>query len=51
MQVVLGDIVGLKIHHYQPVKTAAIEGLWHTQKGAPLVIFANISQEKRKNSF
>ena len=51
MQVVLGDIVGLKIHHYQPVKTASIEGLWHTQKGAPLVIFANISQEKRKNSF
>lgn len=51
MQVVLGDIVGLKIHHFQPVKTAAIEGLWHTQKGAPLVIFANISQEKRKNSF
>jgi cytochrome d ubiquinol oxidase subunit I len=50
-QIVLGDIVGLKIHHYQPVKTAAIEGLWHTQKGAPLVLFANISQEKRKNSF
>jgi cytochrome bd ubiquinol oxidase subunit I len=51
IQVVLGDIVGLKIHHFQPVKTAAIEGLWHTQKGAPLVIFANISQEKRKNTF
>ena len=51
MQVVLGDIVGLKVHHYQPVKTAAIEGLWRTQKGAPLVLFANILQEKRKNSF
>ena len=51
MQIILGDIVGLKIHHFQPVKTAAIEGLWHTQKGAPLVLFANISQEKRKNSF
>lgn len=51
MQIVLGDIVGLKIHHFQPVKTAAIEGLWQTQKGAPLVLFANISQENRKNSF
>jgi len=51
MQVVLGDMVGLKVHHYQPVKTAAIEGLWHTQKGAPLVLFANILQEERKNSF
>lgn len=50
-QVILGDIVGLKIHQYQPVKTAAIEGLWHTQKGAPLVLFANISQEQRKNTF
>ena len=51
LQIVLGDIVGLKIHHYQPVKTAAIEGLWHTQKGAPLVLFAKILQEQRKNSF
>jgi cytochrome d ubiquinol oxidase subunit I len=51
MQVIVGDIVGLKIHHFQPVKTAAIEGLWHTRKGAPLILFANISQDKRKNNF
>jgi cytochrome bd ubiquinol oxidase subunit I len=51
MQIIWGDIVGLKIHHYQPVKTAAIEGLWHSQKGAPLVLFANISQETRQNTF
>jgi len=50
MQVIIGDLVGLKVHHYQPVKTAAIEGLWYSQKGAPLILFANISQEKRQNS-
>lgn len=48
MQVIIGDLVGLKVHHYQPVKTAAIEGLWYSQKGAPLILFANISQEKDK---
>jgi cytochrome d ubiquinol oxidase subunit I len=51
MQVIVGDIVGLKIHHFQPVKTAAIEGLWHTRIGAPLILFANISQDQRKNNF
>lgn len=51
LQMIVGDLVGLKIHHYQPIKTAAIEGLWHTQKGAPLLLFAQISQEKRNNHF
>lgn len=51
LQIILGDWVGLKIHHHQPIKTAAIEGLWKTQKGAPLVLFAHISQKDRKNSY
>lgn len=50
LQIVMGDIVGLKIHQYQPVKTAAIEGLWRSQSGAPLILFANISQKEQKNS-
>ena len=49
LQIIIGDLVGLKIHQYQPVKTAAIEGLWETKNGAPLVLFANISQKERKN--
>jgi len=40
LQIGVGDVVGVHVHHYQPLKTAAIEGLWHTQKGAPLVLFA-----------
>jgi len=51
LQIIIGDLVGLKIHRYQPVKTAAIEGLWETKKGAPLVLFANISQQERTNTY
>lgn len=51
LQIGVGDIVGINVYHYQPLKTAAIEGLWHTQKGAPLVLFALPSQEQQKNSY
>ena len=51
LQIIIGDLVGLKVHHYQPVKTAAIEGLWETKNGAPLVLFATISQQERKNTY
>ena len=40
LQIFVGDAVGLVVHQYQPIKTAAIEGLWHTQAGAPLLLFA-----------
>ena len=32
MQLFLGDEVGIKVHEYQPIKTAAIEGVWDTTK-------------------
>lgn len=51
LQVFVGDEVGLKVHEYQPVKTAAIEGLWQTEKGAPLLLFAWPDQRKQKNDF
>src|SRR3989338_3369547 len=40
LQILAGDIVGLKVHRYQPIKTAAMEANWRTQPGAPFVIFA-----------
>ncbi len=49
LQIILGDAVGLEVHDHQPIKTAAIEGLWHTTKGAPLVLFAKINQAKQRN--
>lgn len=51
LQIFIGDIVGVTIHKHQPLKTAAMEGLWETQKGAPLILFALPSQEKQANDF
>ena len=51
LQIFIGDIVGINVHQYQPLKTAAMEGIWETQKGAPLVLFAWPSQEKQKNEY
>ncbi len=40
LQVVLGDLHGLNTLAYQPVKVAAMEGLWETRSRAPAVLFA-----------
>ena len=39
LQLVVGDLHGLNTLAYQPVKVSAMEGLWETQHGAPLVLF------------
>jgi cytochrome d ubiquinol oxidase subunit I len=39
LQAVLGDLHGLNTFKHQPAKVAAMEGLWETQRGAPLVLF------------
>jgi cytochrome d ubiquinol oxidase subunit I len=51
LQIIVGDWVGLNVKRYQPVKTAAIEALWHSQNGANLVLAAKINQSKRTNEF
>ena len=51
VQIVLGDMVGLKVHHHQPLKTAAMAGLWDTQKGAPLLLFAQPDVQAEKNRY
>lgn len=51
LQIFMGDIVGINVHKQQPLKTAAMEGVWETQKGAPLLLFAWPSQEKQKNEY
>ena len=51
IQMIIGDVVGINVYHYQPLKTAAIEGNWETQHGAPLVLFALPRQQLQKNDF
>jgi cytochrome d ubiquinol oxidase subunit I len=50
-QILMGDEVGLRVMKYQPIKTAAIEGVWDTQKGAPLVLFGWPNEETERNDF
>lgn len=49
LQIVFGDLSGVEVHENQPIKTAAMEGLWDTTKGAPLVLFAIPDQKQQKN--
>lgn len=51
LQIAAGDVAGVRVHHFQPLKTAAMEGVWETQKGAPLLLFAIPSQTEEKNYF
>ncbi len=39
IQIFIGDLHGLNTLEHQPVKVAAMEGIWETQKGAPLTMF------------
>ena len=39
LQIVAGDMHGLNTLQHQPQKIAAMEGVWHTERGAPLVLF------------
>jgi len=39
MQLAAGDLHGLNTLEHQPAKVAAMEGLWETQRGAPLLLF------------
>jgi cytochrome d ubiquinol oxidase subunit I len=51
MQLVLGDLHGLNTLEHQPAKVAAMEGLWDTQKGAPLVLFGWPDQEAETTKY
>lgn len=51
LQIYMGDVVGLRVHQQQPLKTAAMEGVWETQRGAPLLLFAWPSQTLQQNNY
>jgi len=49
VQIVVGDMHGLNTLQHQPQKIAAIEGVWETEKGAPLLLFALPNEAERRN--
>src|SRR2546425_3125044 len=51
LQILAGDQHGLNTLEHQPAKIAAMEALWHTEKGAPLVLFAVPNEEAKQNDF
>ncbi len=50
-QFIVGDFHGLNTLEHQPAKIAAIEGIWHAERGAPLVLFGWPDSESRTNRY
>lgn len=51
LQIFVGDLHGLEVHEYQPMKLAAIEGHWETHRGAPLILFAIPDEKNETNHY
>lgn len=51
VQIFVGDLHGLNTLEHQPAKVAAMEGVWETEQGAPLLLFAMPNEETRSNDF
>jgi cytochrome d ubiquinol oxidase subunit I len=51
VQIVAGDLHGLKTLHHQPAKIAAMEGIWQTQRGAPAVLFGVPNAATQSNDY
>ncbi len=51
IQIYVGDLHGLNTLKHQPAKIAAMEGVWNTQKGAPVLLFAWPDKETKSNLY
>ncbi len=52
LQAFVGDLHGLNVKQHQPVKLAAMEGIWpEREAGAPLLLFAIPDSKAEKNHF
>ncbi len=51
VQLLLGDLHGLNTFEHQPAKVAAMEGIWETERGAALRLFAWPDQNAERNRF
>jgi cytochrome d ubiquinol oxidase subunit I len=51
VQIFVGDAHGLNTLEHQPQKIAAMEGVWQTERGAPLLLFAVPDDKQRLNHF
>jgi cytochrome d ubiquinol oxidase subunit I len=49
LQIFVGDLHGLNTFKHQPQKVAAMEGVWDTEQGAAMLIFAIPDENERTN--
>lgn len=51
VQPIMGDQSGLEVGEYQPIKLAAIEGVWDTASSVPFLIFALPDMKTETNKY
>jgi cytochrome d ubiquinol oxidase subunit I len=51
LQILAGDLHGLNTLHHQPAKIAALEAIWHTERGAALTLFGIPNEKERRTDF
>ena len=51
LQIFVGDMHGLNTLAHQPAKIAAIESVWETERGAPLVLFGVPDEKARETRY
>lgn len=51
LQIWMGDMHGLNTLRHQPAKIAAIEGIWHTERGAPLTLLGWPSEQEGRTLY
>jgi cytochrome d ubiquinol oxidase subunit I len=51
LQIWAGDMHGLNTLQHQPAKIAAMEGVWHTERGAPLLLMAWPDEAQGRNAW
>jgi cytochrome d ubiquinol oxidase subunit I len=51
LQILAGDMHGLNTLEHQPAKIAAIEGIWQTEKGAPLTLFGWPNEKEGRTDY
>jgi cytochrome d ubiquinol oxidase subunit I len=51
LQIVVGDLHGLNTLEHQPAKIAALEAIWHTERGAGLTLIGIPNEAERRTDY
>jgi len=51
VQIFVGDQHGLNTLEHQPAKIAALEAIWHTERGVPLTLFGIPNERERRTDY